>query len=641
MRMNRRTALGVLASTMVPAAMPTVTRAAPGLEPDFFKDLLGSGKLPPLAERLPKAPRVMNLASIGRKPGRYGGSIRSLIGTQKDIRLMTINGYSRLVGYDEKLNLHPDILESFDVQEGRIFTFKLRDGHKWSDGSLLSAEDFRYAYEDIWLNEDLAPGGPATALMSGDKPPAFEVIDQLTVRYTWDTPNPDFLPALAAAQPLSMVVPSAYLKQFHKKYQDEAKLAELVKKNKVKKWTVLHLRMGRSYRPENPELPTLDPWRVITAPPAEQFVFERNPFFHRVDENGLQLPYIDKVILNVSSSAILPAKVGSGDSDWQGAGIEFSDYTFLKESEQRYPVKVHLWKRTIGSRFSLLPNMNAADPVWRPLLRDVRMRRALSLAINRDEINKAVFYGLGNISSDTLLPDSPLYKSDYAQAWSKHDPDQARALLDELGLNQFDDDGVRILPDGRPAKIVVETAGEGLAETDVLELITDHWRNVGIALFIRTSQRDVFRSRCMNGEIMMSLWSGINNGLATADMNPGDLAPTTDDQLQWPVWGANYLSHGKRGEPPDLPAAVELVTLAKAWRTAGDEAQRVAIWGDMLKLYTDQVFSIGMVNMTPQPVLRSARLQNFPEEGLYGFDPTCYFGVYMPDTFWLADEAKA
>lgn len=634
MRMNRRTALGVFAATLVPAQV----RAA-SLEPDFLKDLLQAGKLPPLAERLPKNPRVINMATTGREPGRHGGSIRTLIGSQKDIRLMTINGYSRLVGYDEQLKLQPDILASFDVQQDRVFTFRLRDGHKWSDGSPLTAEDFRYAFEDVWLSEDLSPGGPPTALIVDGKTPTLEIVDPLTVRYSWEQPNPDFLPALAAAQPLSMVVPSAYLRQFHKKYQDEKKLAELMKKKKAKKWSLLHLKMSRWYRPENPDLPTLDPWRNTTEPPAEQFVFERNPYFHRTDERGLQLPYIDQIVFNVSSSAILPAKVGSGDSDWQGNGIEFSDYSFLKEAEQRYPVKVHLWKRTIGSRFSLLPNMNAADPVWRPLLRDVRFRRALSLAVNRDEINKAVFYGLANVSSDTVLPVSPLFKPEYAKAWTSYDPAQAKALLDEVGLNQIDDDGIRILPDGRPAKIIIETAGEGLNETDVLELITDHWRQIGIALFIRTSQREVFRSRCMSGEIMMSMWSGIDNGVPTADMNPAQLAPTTDDQLQWPVWGSYYLSHGKRGEPPDLPAAAELVSLAQKWRAATDEAGRTAVWADMLKLYTDQVFSIGFVNQTPQPVLRSARLRNFPSEALYGFAPTCYFGVYLPDSFWLADEA--
>ena len=139
-------------------------------------------------------------------------------------------------------------------------------------------------------------------------------------------------------------------------------LEKLMKKNKAKKWTALHIRMSRQYRPENPELPTLDPWQNTTKPPADQFVFERNPFFHRVDENGLQLPYIDKFILNVSSSSIIPAKSGAGDSDLQSVGLDFADYTFLKDAEKRYPLKVQLWKRTQGSRLALLPNLNTGDP---------------------------------------------------------------------------------------------------------------------------------------------------------------------------------------------------------------------------------------------------------------------------------------
>jgi peptide/nickel transport system substrate-binding protein len=84
-------------------------------------------------------------------------------------------------------------------------------------------------------------------------------------------------------------------------------LKELMQKNRLKKWAGLHQRMARQYRPENPELPTLDPWRNNTAPPAEQFVFDLNPFFHRVDENGRQLPYVDRFILNSSSSSLINA----------------------------------------------------------------------------------------------------------------------------------------------------------------------------------------------------------------------------------------------------------------------------------------------------------------------------------------------
>ena len=629
---TRRVALALLGSTLLPA----IGRAG-DREPAFLKPLIDDGKLPALAQRIPSKPRVVNVAAMGREPGQYGGVVRTLIGSQKDIRMMTINGYARLVGYDEKLNFQPDILESFEPVDDRVYTFRIRDGHKWSDGEPLTSEDFRYMWEDVLSNEDLARGGYDPLLLVDGKPPVFEVIDRLTVRYSWDAPNPDFLPSLAAAQPISLALPAHYMKQFHKEYQDEDKLDQMVKDNDVKNWKALHIKMARQYRPENPDLPTLDPWRNRTKPPAEQFVFERNPFFHRVDENGLQLPYIDRFLLNVSSSQIVPAKTGAGESDLQFSGIDFSDYTFLRDAEKRYPVRVGLWKRTQGSRIALLPNLNVGDDVWRNVLRDVRVRRALSLAIDRREINLAVFYGLAKESADTVLPESPLFKEEYQQAWIAHDPDKANQLLDEAGLSQRGDDGTRLLPDGRPAQVVVETAGESTLETDVLELVTDHWNKVGISLFTRTSQRDVFRSRAIGGEIMMAVWNGLDNGIPTADMNPGQLAPTMDSQLQWPVWGLHYMSNGEKGSAPDMPEVVRQMELLGKWRASRTLDERIAIWQEMLHIFTDQVFSIGIVNQALQPLLSTKRMHNIPETGLYGFDPTSFLGVYMPDTFWLEE----
>lgn len=632
MKITRRAALGLMASTMLPLR----ARAA-ATEPEMLRELVESGKLPPMAGRLPVTPRVINLSALGREPGRHGGDIRTVIGGQKDIRLMTINGYSRLVGFDEKLKLEPDILEKVDVVEDRIYTFHIREGHKWSDGSPVTTEDFRYTFEDVLLNEDISSGGLPVSMKAGGKGPLFEIVGDRSVRFTWESPNPDFLPKLASAQPIVLLLPSAYMKQFHEKYQDGDKLKELMKKFKAKKWTALHIKMSRQYRPENPDLPTLDPWRNTTAPPAEQFVFERNPYFHRVDENGLQLPYIDRVILGVSSSAIIAAKTGAGESDLQSSGIDFTDYTFLKDSEKRYPVKVHLWKRTIGSRIALLPSMNYEDAVWKPILRDVRFRRALSLAIDRREINMAVFYGLGKESADTALPESPLYDEKVAKAWIAHDVAKANALLDEMGLTERDDDGLRLLPDGRGMQIIVETAGESTLETDVLELVTDYWSKVGLSLFIKTSQRDIFRSRAIAGQVMVAIWSGLDNGLPTADMNPSQLAPTSEDQYQWPLWGIHYLTGGEQGEAPDLPEAVELMTLLRQWQSSMTMEDKTVIWKKMLAIYAEQVFSIGIVNQTLQPILANARLRNLPAQGLYGFEPTCYFGVYKPDTFWLTE----
>jgi peptide/nickel transport system substrate-binding protein len=632
--MDRRTFLGAMAATLLPAAAGAV-----GREPKFFEERLLAGSLDPIEMRLPRHPRVINLGTMGRKPGVYGGTVRSIIGSQKDIRLMTINGYSRLVGYDETLALQPDILESFESIEDRIFTFRIREGHRWSDGALLTSEDFRYTWEDVYMDKDLKRGGLPRELLVDGEGPGFEVLDAYTVRYTWKSPNPDFMPRIAAPQPLVMVMPATYMKQFHKRYQDGFRLSSLMKEYKAKKWVDLHIKMSRSYRPENPDLPTLDPWRNTTAPPSEQFVFERNPFFHRVDENGLQLPYIDRILLSVSANDIIAAKTGAGEADLQFRGLDFTDYAFMKDAEKRYPVKVSLWKRTTGSQAALLPNLNTADPVWQALMRDVRFRRALSLAIDRSEINKVVFYGLAAESADTVLPESPLFKPELKTAWATFDPAGANRLLDEIGLTARDDEGLRLLPDGRPLQIIVETAGESTLETDLLELITDHWREIGVSLFIKTSQRDVFRSRAISGTIMMSMWTGLDNGVPTPDMNPGQLAPTSDEQLQWPLWGSHYLSNGMEGKPPEMPEAQKLVDLLGQWRHASATEERRRIWDEMLSIYSEHVFSIGIVNSALQPMMRASRLQNMPDKGLFGFDPTCYLGVYMPDTFWYGEEA--
>jgi peptide/nickel transport system substrate-binding protein len=603
-------------------------------ESDMLKEKVSNGELPPVEQRLPQHPLVIDLAKLGKTPGQYGGTARILIGGQRNISLMTVYGYARLVRYNEKLELEPDVLESYEVQEGRIFTFHLRQGLKWSDGEPVTTEDFRYALEDVQLNEELSKVISSYLLVDG-KPPKFEIIDEQTIRYTWDAPNPDFLPQIAAPQALGMVMPAHYLKQFHKKYQDEAKLKELMAADDEKKWTGLHINKARQYRPENPDLPTLDPWRNTTKPPAEQFVFERNPYFHRVDAEGRQLPYIDRFVLNVSSSSLIPAKTGAGEADLQAQGVSFADYTFLKEAEQSHPIRVKLWQSGRGSRVALFPNLNFEDPVWSKVLRDVRFRRALSLAIDRNEINQAKFFGLSQPSADTVLPSSPLYRDEYAKAYADYDPAQANALLDEMGLTQRNDAGTRLLPDGRPAEIIVETAGEDPLETDVLQLITDHWSKVGLKLVIRTSQTDVLRSRVIAGTTMMTMGSGLDNGTPTADMNPRALAPTSHEQLQWPQWGIFVESHGEKGTETDMKEAKELSGLYDQWHKSTDTPARAEIWHRMLALYTSQVFSIGIVNATLQPIVTSSKLRNMPDKGVYSFDPTCYLGAYGVDTFWF------
>ncbi len=627
-----------LAALAVLTVMAIAGISAPSVmagESPMLSELVAKGELPPLEQRIPTPPNAVKFARAYQSPGKYGGELILLMGRSKDVRLMVVYGYSRLVGYDLNYQLVPDVLESFEVKGDREFTFHLRKGHRWSDGHPFTTEAFRYYWEDIANNESLAKFGPPATLLVDGEPPVFEVIDETSVRYTWSKPNPFFLPALAGARPEPIFAPSHYLKQFHASYTDAAKIESLAEQEGRRNWASVHIARFRPYKNVNPALPSLQPWVNTTEQPSQRFVFVRNPFFHRVDQNGLQLPYIDRVVMDIADGKLIPAKTGAGESDLQARHINFSDYTFLKKSEKRSGRRVLLWQTTLGSHIALFPNLNVDDPEWRKLVRDVRFRRALSLAIDRNEINQVIYYGFAREGNDTVFPDSPLFKPEYATAWAKFDLKKANALLDEIGLTDRNNEGLRLLPDGRPLEIIVETAGESTEQVDVLELIASTWRKAGIKLFSKPLQREVFRNRIYAGETLISVWGGLENGLPTPDMSPSDLAPTRQDQYQWSKWGQFHETGGKVGEPPDLPAAERLMELNSQWLSSSSSEERKEIWQLMLEIRADQVFTIGIVAGVPQPVVINKKLRNVPKKGIYNWDPGAHFGIYHPDMFWF------
>jgi len=635
-RPNRREMM--LLGLALTATLITPGEAAAELqETPALKDDVASGKLPKIEMRVPEDPAVAELETIGIP----GGELRMLMGGPKDTRMMVVYGYARLVGYTPSLTLEPDILKSIDVQHNAVFTLHLRKGHKWSDGQPFTSEDFRYWFEDVAQNKYLSPSGLPISMLPQGEVPRFEVLSETAVRYTWTRPNPLFMPDLAGPSPLFIYRPSHYLKQFHQKYAEKATLDALVKQANQRNWASLHNKFDTMYRGDNPDLPSLEPWILKTKPPSDRFIFERNPYYYRVDKQGNQLPYIDRVILSVADSKIIPAKTGAGESDLQARYLRFDNYTFLKAGEERNHYKVWLWRTGPGSQLALYPNLNVTDEVWRILVRDLRFRRALSLAVDRHEINQAIYFGLAIEGQNTLLPQSPLFDRRYRSAWARFDLREANRLLDLIGLARGGD-GFRQLPDGRPLEIVVENSGESTEQSDVLELIRDSWRRVGIKLFAKPSQLTLFRRRVFSGETLMSIDKGIENGLATAAMPPWEFAPTTQQQLEWPKWGQYYETKGEAGEAPSLPSAIRLRDLYGEWLAAVSDEEHTRIWRNMLQIWADEVFSIGTVAGVLQPIVVNAKLRNIPEEGIYNWDPGAYFGIYKPDGFWFdLSEASA
>ena len=600
-------------------------------ETPALKEDVASGKLPRVDERVPKEPAVAELETIGIP----GGELRMLMAGPKDTRMMVVYGYARLVGYTPTLSLVPDILSSIEIEDNRVFTLHLRQGHKWSDGHPFTSEDFRYWFEDVAQNKHLSASGlPITMLPQGEGP-RFEVLNETVIRYSWTRPNPLFLPDLAGPDPLFIYRPSHYLKQFHEKYANKAALETLVKETNQRNWSSLHNKLDSMYRNDNPDLPSLEPWVLKTKPPSDRFIFERNPYYYRIDKQGNQLPYVDRVILSIADSKIIPAKTGAGESDLQGRYLRFDNYTFLKASEERTHYKVWLWRTGPGSQLALYPNLNVSDEVWQGLVRDVRFRRALSLAVDRHEINQVIFFGLAIEGQNTVLPQSPLHLPKSRQAWANFDVGEANRLLDLIGLTKRDGDGTRLLPDGRPMEITVEDSGESTEQSDVLELIRDSWRRIGIKLFAKPLQLTLFRRRVFSGETMMSIDKGIENGLATAAMSPWEFAPTSQQQLEWPKWGQYYETKGAAGEPPELPSAARLKELYEEWLAATSREDHTRIWHEILRIWADEVFSIGTVAGVLQPIVVNANLRNVPEQGIYNWDPGAYFGIYKPDGFWF------
>lgn len=595
--------------------------------------MVEQGLLPPIEQRLPLSPSEAVYADF-QTTGKYGGRITMQMKAAKETRQMVVYGYARLLRYDSEYKLRADILESVDVHEGRIFTLNLRRGHKWSDGRDFTTEDFRFWWEDIANNEELYPAGAPASLQVNGEFPRVEILTRYRVRYSWSQRNPNFLPQLAKASPLYIYAPKHYLEQFHSDYQEanilQAKVSELQKRN----WSQLFNSLRKAYANTNPDLPSLQPWVLRTPSPSQFFSFTRNPYFHRVDAQGKQLPYIDEWRFNITQKKLISLKAATGEANLQARHLRFSDISLLVQNQDKYDFAVHFWQQGRGSHMALYPNLNAVDEVWKQVLRNKKFRQALSMAINRTEINRVIYFATATPSQNSLLSASPLFSEDYHK-YLNFDITAANKLLDEMGLIKRDGRGIRKLADGRSLDIIVESASGGTEQVDILSLIADSWAQIGIKLHIKPTSLEVARRRIFSGFTKIYIANGLDNGLATADNSPEDFVPISQVQYQWPMWGQYYQTGGKSGEAVDMKEALRLQELYRAWLVSTSFSERRKIWQEILEIHGENLFSIGIISETIQPIVVANNLRNVPKRGIWAWDPGAHFGVYGTDLFWI------
>ena len=590
-------------------------------EAPMLAEMVAAGQLPPLDERLPANPKVVE---PHEQIGQYGGTWHlGLRGGNDAALIYRTVGYDQLTRWDLAWNtVEPNIAESIDVNDDATeFTFHLREGMKWSDGMPFTTDDFMWWYEHVFLNEDIMPSPPSflTTVVDGEKVPAvFEKVDDYTLKISFASPNGMFLAQLAAPNGRQLSVPRAahWLQQFHPDFNPN--VDELVEKDAFPDWVALMQdRIGDDALFQHPEVPTLSPWVIVKAYGANPDIVEavRNPYYWKVDPEGNQLPYIDRVRYDVGESVdVLVLKALNGEIDNQGRHIATNDNKAVFADNREAGNYRIIEQLGTGSNFMVLNlNQTHKDPVKRELFQNKDFRIALSHAINRQEIIDAILIGEGEPHQPSPLPSSPFYNERLAKQYTEYDPDLANQMLDDLGLTARDEDGFRLGPDGEPFIINVEVITVATSSADALELVKKDWEAVGIRMEIKIEDRTLYFERHSANEHDASVWGG-EGGLGwDVYLAPKNVIPMHNNgsryALPWAYWFNNPNAENAEEPPESVKAQMEIYQQVL---TIASDTEREALMKEVLEMAADQFYLLGISTPASGYRITSNEMGNVP-----------------------------
>jgi peptide/nickel transport system substrate-binding protein len=586
-------------------------------ESPMLKALVDAGSLPPVAERLPKNPLVVQPVEIGQYGGLARvGNITTNIGGY-DLDYITERRAYFLRYTPDLAGTELSIASKVDVSDDQsTYTITLRDGIKHSDGEPVTTADIMFWYEDILLNEDLTP------VISRDLQPGGEVvkvtaIDDLTVEFKFAVPNPRFPLSHLAHQTggwykAEHIHPSHYLKQFHPKHNPDAE--KLAKDGGWNTW--MEMFGDKADRNINPERPSLSAF-VCKKDSGTIVTWERNPYYWAVDTEGNQLPYIDTVEMErLQDVESYHAKIVSGAYDYAVGNTDILNFSTYEGSAEQGDYRTMVWSSGRGSEVFFQFNMNYGSEAMQKVHQDPRYRQALSLAINRQEVNDLLFFGAAVVRQMTVLPTSVNFKEEYANAWIDYDVDQANALLDEVGLTWNDDQTVRVMEDGQPLQYTFDYFdGEG-PKTQILELIAEYWRAVGVDMQFKSITRQLLLPRVQTNEEPMSMWHGDASTDVLLPIDPKwSVGKYGDESSIAPLWTQWFNTQGEEGEePPEF-----YLSALNTWQEYRDTLDPDKAT-ELLQAQADNLWSIGTVGLTPWPFIVRNRLHNAPETGIHTWD---------------------
>ena len=581
-------------------------------EAPMLAELVKQGKLPPLEKRLPEEPAVVEPLE---EVGQYGGKMRVAFTGAGEASEILIQGLLTAEMYRLGKPI-PNIVKDFKAsKDQKTFTFYLRKGLRWSDGEPFTVDDILFWYEDVIGNKELTPAFPLRFTSGTEHIPAkFEKIDDYTLKIFFAGPKPDLLSCLATGWvgDREIFMPKHYLKQFHPKYQDPKRLETMAKEAGFDFW--YQLFWDKNSWTTNPDRPVMFPWKVKVPSPNTPVILERNPYYWKVDPAGNQLPYIDSIVIDIVSNAeLINIKAMSGDLDFQSRHLFLANYPVFMQNRDKGNYRVLRWV-VPSNTVSIALNQNTKDSKLRKLFQDRRFRIALSLAINRDEINQVVFLGLGTPRQASLIKRDPFYDPEWEKEYIEYNPKEANRLLDTLGLTKRDKDGFRLFPDGSPLNLTIEVAPIFADWPTVSEMVANYWRKVGIKTAVKVEQDTLYYTRAAAGETEVVVFPFNNTAAWGVLVYPDHLLGIGGSfALPWiPSYGRWYLSGGKSGEEP----TGDIKRIYQLWDRAissTSEKERAAAIKGIIDIHKRNLYLIGTVSQDVLPVIAKNNLRNVPE----------------------------
>lgn len=635
-----------------PVIVQTVDYGAPGRQPwhprgeaPILAELVREGRLPPVAERTGPEPVVMRgFDGIGR----YGGTWQRLVNSITDFSTIYWRlSASNLVRWSPQgYPIVPHVAKAWEVSpDHRAYTFELRRGMRWSDGQPLTADDIVYWYEHEVKHFNAQP----KFLRAGATQGRVVKVEEGRVRFEFGQPNPLFLERLASTgmnheDHTEHIVPAHYLRKFHPVLGDPEVIRRTMEAFELSSATAVYKKM-KHYM--NPEHPRLWPWVMRTYKPTSPQTFVRNPYYFAVDPEGNQLPYLDRLVMDLRPNNLIAVAAASGELSMQDRHIRYDDHILLLGGATQNRYEVHHWKPSTQSLFTVFPNLNRRVDPERPetrwkhqFLNDRRFRQALSIAINRRDIIQAEFYGQAEPAQIAPPPDSPYHHARLLKSFTEFDPARAGRMLDEIGLARRDGDGFRTFPDGTRMSFTLNTTD--YTTDGPAQFVIADWARVGVRVMLRSRARRLFEQEKLTYEHDFTVWTGESEFYPLVE--PRNFVPTYFESFYAPGFGWWYQYGGLHGDPAaNRPNAIEPPRdhpLRRAMELLDEasmmtrEADRIARFSEVLEIAADNVWTISIATPPPQLVVVKQGFRNVPRTALFGANFQSPANAGIETYFW-------